>query len=51
MIHTDALDVQLGAVIIQEGKPLGFYSQKSSKAQFNYTMKEKEILIIVETIK
>ena len=25
-IHTDASDVQMGALITQEGKPLAFYS-------------------------
>ena len=34
-IHTDTSDVQLGAAIKQEGKPLAFYSQKLSKAQIN----------------
>ena len=51
MIHTDASDVQLGSVIMQEGKTFDFYSRKLAKAQINYTMIEKELLIIVETIK
>ena len=28
VIHTDASDYQIGAVISQEGKPIAFYSQK-----------------------
>ena len=40
-IHTDVLDVQLGAVIMQEGKPLAFYSLKLLKAELNYTMTEE----------
>ena len=51
MIHIDALNVQLGAVIMQEVKLLAFYSQKLSKAQINDTMTEKEPQIIVETLK
>ena len=43
--------MQLGAVIMQEGKTLYFYSKKLSKAQINYTITEKDILNIVETIK
>ena len=43
--------MQLGTVIIQEVKPLAFYSQKLSKSQIDYTMTYKEILIIVKTLK
>ena len=50
-IHTDAPDVQLGTVIMQEGIALALYYQKSPKAQINYTMTDKELLSIVETIK
>ena len=50
-IHIDASDVQLGAVIMQEGKSLTFNSRKWYKAQINYTMTKKELLVIVETLK
>ena len=50
-IHTDALDVQLVKVIMQEGKPLAFYSRKLSKAEINYTITEKKLISIVENLK
>jgi hypothetical protein len=50
-VYTDASKIQLGAVIMQEGKPLAFYSRKLDKAQRNYTVGEQELLSIVETLK
>jgi hypothetical protein len=41
----------LGAVIIQEGKPLAFYSRKLNSAKTRYTTGEQELLSIVETLK
>ena len=50
-IYVDASDYQLGGVIMQEGKPLAFYSRKMSDAQRGYTTGERELLSVVETIK
>ena len=50
-IHRDARDYQLGAVIIQNGRPIYFYSRKLTGPQTRYTVTEKELLRIVETLK
>ena len=36
-IHTDARDLQLGALISQQGKPIAFYNRKLNPAQTWYT--------------
>ncbi len=50
-IHTDASQTQLGSVILQDNKPIAFYSRKLNPAQTRYTTTEKELLSIVETLK
>jgi RNase H-like domain found in reverse transcriptase len=50
-IHADANCLQLGAVILQQGKPIAFYSRKLNPTQTSYTSTERELLSIVDTLK
>ena len=49
-VHTDASDKQSGYVVIQNNKPIAFFSIILIKPQRNYTTTEKEILAIVECL-
>ena len=50
-IHTNDSAFQLGAFISQKGKPIAFYSRTFTDAQQRYTVTERELLSIVETLK
>jgi hypothetical protein len=50
-VHADSSEYQLGAVISQDTKPIAFYSRKLNKAQKNYTVGEREMLGLIETLR
>ena len=50
-ILTDDSYLKLGAIIIQKGKPIAFYGRKCTKSQQRYTVIERELLSIIETMK
>ena len=50
-IHTDDSAFQLGVVISHKGKHIPFYGVKRTDAQIWYTVTERELLSIVETLK
>ena len=50
-IYTDASNLQLGAVVAQNNRPIAFFPRKLNPAQRHYTTTERELLAIVETLK
>ena len=50
-VYTDASDCQLGAVTMQDDKPLAFCSRMLDSAQKNCTTGEQELLSVVEQSK
>ena len=50
-LWADASDIQLGATLVQDNRPLGFYTRKLNAAQRNYTVGEKELLSLCEGLK
>ena len=50
-MYTDSIPLQLRAVISQKEKHIAFYSRKLTDAQQLYTVSERNLIRIVETLK
>jgi hypothetical protein len=50
-IFTDASDFAVGSVLTQDGKPVEFFSRKLLDAELNYSVFDKELLAIVDSLK
>ena len=48
---SDASGFGLGAVLLQDGRPVAFESRKLSPAEQNYTVTEQEMLGVVHALK
>jgi hypothetical protein len=50
-VVTDASDLNLGTVLLQEGHPVAFKSRKLNSAELNYNVTEKEMLAVVHAFR
>ena len=49
-LYTDASEVAAGAVLLQNGEPLEFYSKRFSPTEQRYTTNEREAFVLVSAI-
>uniref|UniRef100_A0A0A9EBP6 Reverse transcriptase/retrotransposon-derived protein RNase H-like domain-containing protein n=1 Tax=Arundo donax TaxID=35708 RepID=A0A0A9EBP6_ARUDO len=46
-LKCDASGISLGSVLLQEGKPVAYFSEKLSRPSLNYSTYDKELLTLV----
>jgi hypothetical protein len=51
VVYSDASEKQIGGIVTQDNKPLGFFSRKLTETQRRYPVTEQELLAITETLK
>ena len=49
-VQTDAFDRAIGGILMQDGHPVAFESQKLNDAEQRYSAHEKEILTVVHCL-
>jgi hypothetical protein len=50
-VVTDAFDLGIGAMLLQEGQSLAFKSRKLNSAELNQNVTEKEMLAVVHALR
>ena len=51
VLCTDASDMAIGVVLIQEGRVIAYESKKFNNIELNYSIHETELLAIIHALK